>query len=130
MFCKYFDHTDGKAWKILVFNAVTQSPALVYDLRLAPFRSEIDNTDPNERMFPTQHPFNPSRFTGTLLSALDLVWFTEKDSSKINYNDWAGSIGKLETPECGIHEYICDIVAGYYVKLDSSDTKKYRAASK
>ena len=91
-FCEYFDHTDGKAWKTLVFNAVTQSPArprpnayypsvkdklrfyalssraLVYVPRLAPFRSDIENTDPNERMFPTQHPFNPSRFTGTLLS--------------------------------------------------------------
>ena len=101
------------------------SRALVYVPRLAPFRSDIDNTDPNERMFPTQHPFNPSRFTGTLLSALDLVWSTEKDSSKIVYGDWAGSIDKLENPEYGIHPYICDIVAGYYVKLNSNDTKKY-----
>ena len=69
---------------------------------------------------------NPNRFAGTLLSAVDLVSFTEKDhSSKSNYEDWAGKIGKLDVPEFGIHPYINDIVPGYYVKTDSSDTKKY-----
>ena len=45
--------------------------------------------------------------------------------SKMNYEDWAGSTGKLENPKSGIHPYINDIAPGYYAKLDSSDTKKY-----
>ena len=150
-FCKEFDHTDGVAWATLVFDAVTgkvpakprvgayypsakdkprfyecSSRAFAFVLRIAPFRSDIDNTDPNEHLFSTHHTFNPNRFAGTFLSAVDLVWFTEKDhSSKSNYEDWAGKIGKLDVPEFGIHPYINDIVPGYYVKTDSCDTKKY-----
>ena len=92
-----FDHTDGKAWATLVFNAVTgklpakpradaydpsakdkprfyerSSRAFAFVPRIAPFRCDIDNTDPNERLFPTQHTFNPNRFAGTLLLAVDL----------------------------------------------------------
>ena len=78
-FCKEFDHMDGKAWATLVFNVVTgklptkprsgvyylsakdkprfyerSSRVLAFVPRIAPFRSDIDNTNPNERLFPTQ----------------------------------------------------------------------------
>ena len=102
-FCKLaFDHSDGKGWATLVFNAVIAkvpakpredeyypslkdtprcyehySRAFAYVPRIAPACSDIDNTDPNERLFPTQHTFNANRFAGTLLSAVDLVWFKE-----------------------------------------------------
>jgi hypothetical protein len=76
-------------------------------------------------MFPSEHKADHGRFMGTLCSALDLVWFTEEDhASKSNYADWAGSIDELPVPGFGIHKYINDIVPGYYVKIDSSETKK------
>ena len=109
-------------WCTLVFNAITakvppkpreneyypslkdkprcyepHSRAFDFVPRIAPFRSDIDNTDPNERLFPSQHKFNANRFAGTLLSAVDFLWFKEKDHSRLsNYEDWAGSIGKLD----------------------------------
>ena len=103
------------------------SRSIVFVPRIAPFRSNIDHISPNERLFPTEHKADSGRFYGTLLSALDLVWFTEEDhKTKSNYADWAGSIiDELPEPEFGIHKYINDIVPGYYVKIDSSETKKY-----
>ena len=63
---------------------------------------------------------------GTLLSSVDVVWFTEDDNkTKSSYADWAGSIKELKSPEHGVHKYFSDIVPGYYVKLDTSETKKY-----
>ena len=151
-FCKAtFDHSDGKAWAIAVYNPkVHKAPkkprdgewypstkdrlrfyekeprTIVFVPRIAPARSDIVHIDPNERMFPTQHKFDPGRFLGTLCSAVDLVWFTEEDNaSKSSYEDWAGSIEELSTPEFGVHKYFSDIVPGYYVKVDTSDTKKY-----
>ena len=151
-FCEEnFDHSDGKPWATLVFNAVTQkvpkklrdgewypsakdkprfyegfSRSIVFVPRVAPFRSDIDHISPNERLFPTEHKADSGRFYGTLLSAVDLVWFTEEDhETKSNYADWAGSIDELPEPEFGIHKYINDIAPGYYVKIDSSETKKY-----
>ena len=47
--------------------------------RVAPFRSDIDHISPNERLFPTEHKAENGRFNGTVLSAVDLVWFTEED---------------------------------------------------
>ena len=122
-FCKIvFDHTDGKAWATLAFNAAMgkvpaqpreneyypslkdksrcyerHSRAFAFVPRIAaPFRSDIDNTDPNERLFPTQYKFNANRFAGTLLSAVGFVWFKENNHSRLsNYGDWAGSIEKL-----------------------------------
>ena len=41
--------------------------------RNAGFRVEVKHTDPNERLFPTQQQLDNTKFTGTLLSALDLV---------------------------------------------------------
>ena len=146
-FCKLaFDHTDGMGWCTLVFNAVTATvpakpreneyyPSLkdkpcFYERytrafalvpRIAPFRSDIDNTDPTERLFPSQYKFNANRFMGTLLSAVDLVWFKEKDHlSKSSYEDWDGSIDKLDTPQFGCHTYINDIVPGYRGTTSSS----------
>ena len=120
-FCKAnFDHSDGKPWATVVFNSVTGkykvskklregeyypstkdrprfyerfSRAIIYVPRIAPFRSNIDNIDPNQRIFPSEHTADATRFAGTLLSAVDLAWFPEKDhASKPNYADWAGSI--------------------------------------
>ena len=113
-FCKEnFEHSDGRPWAILVFNAVTHkvpkkpqegayypsskdrprfyerySRAIAYVPRIAPFRSNIDNIDLNQRMFPSEHTADPTRFAGTLLLAVNLVWFLEKDhASKLNYAD-------------------------------------------
>ena len=45
---------------------------------------------------PTEHKADNGRFYGTVLSAVDLVWFTEEDhATKSNYADWAGSIDEL-----------------------------------
>ena len=42
------------------------------------------------------------------------------------YYDWAGSVNKLDDPKHGVeHKYICGIVAGYYIKIDKSPTKKF-----
>ena len=146
-----FDHSDGKAWAVGVYNPILHAApkkpldgdyfpstrdrvrfyekedrSLCFVPRIAPARINVDNINPNERQLPTDHKFDPSRFCGVLLSALDLVWFTEKDSaSKSSYADWAGSIKKLEEPTRGVHKYFSDIVPGYYVKLDSSVEKKY-----
>ena len=100
---------------------------IVFVPRIAPAdKVNVVHIDPNERMFPTEHQYDPSRFLGTLMSAVDLVWFTEDDNeSKSSYADWAGSIEELSTPEHGVHKYFSDIVPGYYVKVDSSETKKY-----
>ena len=152
-FCKEtFDHSDGKAWARAVYNPkVHQAPkklrdgewypstkdklrayekeprTIVFVPRIAPAdKVNVVHIDPNERMFPTEHQYDPSRFLGTLMSAVDLVWFTEDDKeSKSSYADWAGSIEELSTPEHGVHKYFSDIVPGYYVKVDSSETKKY-----
>ena len=43
--------------------------------RIAPFRSNITHIDPNQRLFPSEHTLDPTRFAGTLLSAVDLFWF-------------------------------------------------------
>ena len=103
-----------------------QSRSVVFVPRIGPARGNIVNINPNERMFPTQHKADSSRFHGTLCSAVDLAWFTEEDNaSKPSYTDWAGSIEKLETPTLGVHKYFSDIAPGYFVKLDSSETKKY-----
>ena len=103
------------------------SRAFAFVPHIAPFRSNIDNIDPNQRIFPSEHTADPTCFAGTLLSAVDLVWFPEKDhASKSDYADWlAGSIGELPPPQFGIHQYINDVVPGYFVKLDSSELKKY-----
>ena len=102
------------------------SRSIVFVPRIAPFRSDIVHISPNERLFPTEHKADHGRFNGTVLSAVNLVWFTEEDhASKSNYADWAGSIVELPVPEFGIHKYINDIVPGYYVKIDCSETKKY-----
>ena len=151
-FCKKtFGHSDGKAWAVGVYNPILhaapkkpldgdyfpstrdrlrfyekQKRSLCFVPRIAPARINVDNINPNQRQLPTDHKFDPARFHGVLLSALDLVWFTEKDNaSKSSYADWAGSIKKLEEPTRGVHKYFSDIVPGYYVKLDSSETKKY-----
>ena len=144
-FCKKnFDHSDGLPWATLVFNAVTgtgkvpkvtrdgtyypstkgrprlykrYSRAIAFVPRIAPFRRNIAHIDPNERLFPSEHTSDSNRFPGTLLSAVDLVWFPEKDhASKSDYANWAGSINELAPPEFGIHQYINDVVPGYYVK--------------
>ena len=152
-FCKEtFEHSDGKAWARAVYNPkVRQAPkkprdgewypstkdklrayekeprSVVFVPRIAPAdKVNIVHTDPNERMFPTEHQFHPGRFLGTPMSAVDLVWFTEEyNASKSSYADWAGSIEELSTPERGVHKYFSDIAPGYYVKVDSSETKKY-----
>ena len=152
-FCKEtFDHSDGKAWARVPYNpkvhkapkklrdgewypttkdklrAYEKEPrTIVFVPRIAPAdKVNVVHIDPNERMFPTEHQYDPSRFLGTLCSAVDLVWFTEDDKeSKSSYADWAGSIEELSTPEHGVHKYFSDIVPGYYVKVDSSETKKY-----
>ena len=80
------------------------SRAIIYVPRIAPFRSNIDNIDPNQRMFQSEHTGHATRFAATLLSAVDLVWFPEKDyASKLDYADWAGSIDELPPPAIGIH---------------------------
>ena len=145
-FCKEtFDHSDGKAWARAVYNPkVHQAPKKLRDgewypttkdrlrayekdprsIFFAPRIAHADkcnvvHTDPNERMFPTEHQYDPSRFLGTLCSAVDVLWFTEDDKeSKSSYADWAGSIEELSTPEHGVHKYFSDIVPGYYVKMD------------
>ena len=107
------------------------SRSVVFVPRVAPFRSDIDHISPNERLSPTEHKADHGRFYGTVLSAVDLAWFTEEDhASKSNYADWAGSIGELPEPEFGIHKHINDIVPGYYVKIDSSETKKYAVSGR
>ena len=69
------------------------SRSIVFVPRIAPFRSNIDHISPNERLFTTEHKAGSGRFYGTLLSALDLVWFPEEDQkTKSNYADGAGSI--------------------------------------
>ena len=89
------------------------SRAIAFVPRIVPFRSGIAHIDPNQRLFPSEHTFDPTRFAGTLLSAINLVWFPEKDhASKSDYADWAGSIGELPPPAFGIHQYINDIVPG------------------
>ena len=152
-FCKdTFEHSDGKAWARKVYNPkVDFAPkklrdgeyypttkdklrpyereprSIVFVPRIAPAdKVNFVNIDPNERMYPTEHQQDASRFLGTLLSSVGVVWFTEDDNkSKSSYADWAGSIKELEYPEHGVHKYFSDIVPGYYVKMDSSDTKKY-----
>ena len=145
------DHSDGLPWATLVFNAVAGnvpkqpregayypslkdkprfyerfSQAFAFVPRIAPFRSDIAHIDPNQRLFPSQHTFDPNRFAGTLLSAVDIVWFPEKGhASKSDYADWAGSIDQPPPPRFGIHQYTNDVVPGYYVKLDSSELNKY-----
>ena len=101
--------------------------SIVFVPRIAPFRSNADHISPNERLFTTEHKADSGRFYGTILSALDLVWFTEEDQkTKSDYADWAGSIfDDLPEPEYGYHKYINDVVPGYYVKIDTSLTKKY-----
>ena len=152
-FCKEtFEHSDGKAWARKVYNPkVDKAPkklrdgeyypttkdklrpyereprSIVFVPRIAPAdKVNFVNIDPNERMYPTEHQHDASRFLGTLMSAVGVVWFTEDDNkSKSSYADWAGSIKELEYPEHGVHKYFSDIVPGYYVKMDSSETKKY-----
>ena len=113
-FCKKnFEHSDGKPWATLVFNAITHkvpkkpqegayypstkdrprfyerySRAIAYVPRIAPFRSNIDNIDPNQRIFPSEHKAGLTCFAGTLLSAVDLVWFPEKDHASKDRNAW------------------------------------------
>ena len=152
-FCKdTFDHSDGKAWARKVYNPkVDFAPkklrdgewypttkdklrpyereprSIVFVPRIAPAdKVNFSNIDPNDRMYPTEHQQDTGRFLGTLLSSVDVVWFTEDDNkTKSSYADWAGSIEELSTPEHGVHKYFSDIVPGYYVKMDSSETKKY-----
>ena len=152
-FCKEtFDHSDGKAWARVPYNPkVHKAPRKLRDgewyptnkdrlrayentsrtmffvPRLGPAdKCNVVHTDPNERLFPTQHKYVPGTFHGTMLPGIGVVWFTEDDNkSKSRYKDWVGSIEELETPEHGVHEYFSDIVPGYYAKVDSSDTKKY-----
>ena len=152
-FCKdTFEHSDGKAWARKVYNPkVDFAPkklrdgeyypttkdklrpyereprSIVFVPRIAPAdKVNFVNIDPNERMYPTEHQQDASRFLGTLLSSVGVVWFTEDDNkSKSSYADWAGSIKELDYPEHGVHKYFSDIVPGYYVKMDSSETKKY-----
>ena len=151
-FCKAnFDHSNGKSWTTILFNPVVHKVpkklqdgewypstkerprcyeryprSIVYVPRIAPARGDIVHTNPNERMFPSAHKADSGRFAGTVLSAVDIVWFTEEDhASKSNCADWAGSINALPVPALGIHKYTNDIVPGYYVKIDSSETKKY-----
>ena len=115
-FCKgNFDHSDGKPWAALVFNAATgkypkkprediyypstkdrprfyerELRAIAFVPRIAPFRSNIAHIDPSQRLFPSEHTSDPTRFAGTILSSVDLVWFPEKDHvSKSKYGDWA-----------------------------------------
>ena len=79
-----FDHSDGKPWATIVFNAVTgkypkktregiyypstkdrprfyelYSRAITFVPRIAPFRSNIDNIDPNQRLFPSENTSDP-----------------------------------------------------------------------
>ena len=152
-FCKdTFDHSDGKAWARKVYNpkvdfapkklrdgeyypttkdklrAYEEEPrSIVFVPRIAPAdKVNFSNIDPNERMYPTEHQQDTGRFLGTLLSSVDVVWFTEDDNkTKSSYADWAGSIKELKNPEHGVHKYFSDIVPGYYVKMDTSETKKY-----
>ena len=153
-YCESFDHSDGKAWYRKVYNSVTDYPeephpvayypsnkdkprfvevyprSIVHAVRIAPLRSHVTNTDPNERLYPTEHKADKTRFEGTLLSALDLVWCTE-DALNINYKNWCAAVrnemeeGVYTRHEEGVHQYISDIVGGYYVKLDTSAAKKY-----
>ena len=147
-----FDHSDGKAWARKVYNPkVDFAPkklrdgeyypttkdklrpyeaeprSIVFVPRIAPAdKVNFSNIDPNERMYPTEHQQDTGRFLGTLLSSVDVVWFTEDDNkTKSSYADWAGSIKELKNPEHGVHKYFSDIVPGYYVKMDTSETKKY-----
>ena len=152
-FCKdTFEHSDGKPWARKVYNPkVDFAPkklrdgeyypttkdklrpyegeprSIVFVPRIAPAdKVNFANIDPNERMYPTEHQQDTSRFLGTLLSSVDVVWFTEDDNkTKSSYADWAGSIKELPYPEHGVHKYFSDIVPGYYVKMDTSETKKY-----
>ena len=152
-FCKdTFDHSDGKAWARKVYNpkvdfapkklrdgewypttkdklrAYEEEPrSILFVPRIAPAdKVNFVNIDPNDRMYPTEHQQDTGRFLGTLLSSVDVVWFTEDDNkTKSSYADWAGSIKELKSPEHGVHKYFSDIVPGYYVKLDTSETKKY-----
>ena len=96
--------------------------------RIATLMVEVQYTDPNKRLMPTQQQLDKTKFAGTLCSALDLVWFAKEDQEKLRsnkYSDWAGSIKELGVPEHGEHKYICDTAADYYVKVDKSPTKKF-----
>ena len=152
-YCKRFDHSkETVAWVKKVFNTLTDYPAQPHAhgfypsphdkprfyentsrsicsvFRIATIMVEVQYTDPNKRLMPTQQELDKTKFAGTLCSALDLVWFTKEDREQFGlnkYNDWAGSIEQLEVPAHGEHKYICDIVAGYYAKYDKHPTKKF-----
>ena len=152
-YCKRFDHSkETVAWVKKVFNTLTDYPerphahgfypspqdkprfyentsrSICSVFRIATIMVEVQYTDPNKRLMPTQQQLDKTKFAGTLCSALDLVWFTKQDQEKLRsdkYSDWAGSIEELEVPAHGEHKYICDIVAGYYVKVDKFPTKKF-----
>ena len=97
--------------------------------RIAGIRIEVKHTDPKERFMPTQQTHDNTKFMGTLCSALDLLWVTKRDLDKLQsdkYGDWAGSVKELPEPHLGgEHKYICDIVAGYYIKTVNKPTKKF-----
>ena len=133
------DHSNGKAWEIVVWNpienpgggnAVVNSlsfPRLYEELSRSlitiPFLGKLkdenlQNLEPHARIYPTGFSQPTNEFKGTLLSCLDLVYCDSADKTK-PYNEWRGQLDDNE--ETNTLRFISEICAGYYVKLNTNN---------